>query len=403
MANDVFTLASDVEVSIYTYASDVFIWGVTRWDNGDKWQSGTATQDWQVITGSVANISVNNGITLEQALLRPEPATATIVYQNPEFDPFNNSQIRAGTPIRIRVRPNPDTAPTTWVTLFQGKIDTASASYNELFVNTCVISCITDLRDYLNFTAPDGLTTDPIAYAWNYIDAMNTQYTGNEITYSVAPEDYGFELEGIDSIDPVPFGDLINQIMDANLAALIYRPITAPNPVVPYYYMTAAEIGDVNTRTTDVDFEAASSANAKRASFYDLTVGFNTGEVATSLTYSTTLGYGPNNRKNDEAIGLLGDLGLEITTLHYNDADADTWADQITLALPERRVEQISAPVLYRSGQVNEYLLREPMDVASVSANNANIYIAENYFITRIEHNITPTNWLATFDLWKGR
>jgi hypothetical protein len=167
--------------------------------------------------------------------------------------------------------------------------------------------------------------------------------------------------------------------------------------------MTSAEIGDVTARETDVDFEAETSANAKRSSFYDITVGFNTFDVVSSLTYSTTLGYGPNIRKNDEAVALLGDVALEVTTLHYNDADADTWANQITLALPERRVEQISAPALYRSGQVNQYLLREPMDVASVSANNANIYIAENYFITRIEHNITPTNWLATFDLWKGR
>jgi hypothetical protein len=401
MANDVFTLATDVEVAIYTYASDVFIWGVTRWDNGDKWQDGTATEDWQVITGSAAQISINNGIMLEQALLRPEPATATIVYQDPEFDPFNNSQVRSGTPIRIRVRPNPDTAPTTWVTLFQGKIDTASASYNEKFVNTVFLTCVTDLRDYLNFTAAEGLTTDPTCYAWNYIDAMNTQYPGNSINYEVTIN--GYELEGIDSIDPALFGDLINQVLDANLAALIYRPITAPNPNVPYYYMTAEEIGNVNTATTDVDFEATASANAKRSGFYDITVGFNTAEVVTSINYSTTLGYGPNNRKNDEAIALLGDLGLEVTTLHWNDADADTWANQITLALPERRVEQLSAPALLRAGQVNQNILREPMDVASVSANNANIYIAENYFITRIEHNITPDNWLVTFDLWKGR
>ena len=402
MANDVFTLANDVEVAIYTYASDVFIWGITRWDNGDQWQDGSATEDWQVITGSIANININNGVTLEQALLRPDPASAVIVFQDTQFDPFNNAQVRAGTPIRIRVRPNPDTAPTTWVTLFQGKIDTASASYNENFVNTCVLSCITDLRDYLNFTAAEGMTVDPVsAYAWQYIAEMNNQYPGNEITYDVTEN--GYLLDGMDSIDPVAFGDVVNQILDANLAALIYRPITAPNPVVPYYYMTANEIGNINTRTTNVDFEAEASANPKRSSFYDLTVGFNTAEVVTSLTYSTSLGYGPNTRKNDEAIALLGDLGLEVTTWHFNDADADTWANQITLALPERRVEQISAPMLYRSGQVNEYLLREPMDVASVSANNANIYIAEQYFITRIEHNITPTSWLATFDLWKGR
>ena len=152
-----------------------------------------------------------------------------------------------------------------------------------------------------------------------------------------------------------------------------------------------------------VDFEATTSANAKRSGFYDITIGFNTDEIVNSVTYTTTLGYGPNIIKNDESIALLGDLALEVTTLHWNDGDADTWAGEITLGLPERRVEQLSAPVITRAGQVNVNLLREPMDVASVSANNANIYIAENYYITRIEHTITPDNWLATFDLWKGR
>jgi len=219
MANDVFTLANDVEVAIYTYASDVFIWGVTRWDNGDKWSDGTDVEDWQVITGSIANININNGVSLEQALLRPDPATAVITFQDPQFDPFNNAQVRAGTPIRIRVRPNPDTAPTTWVTLFEGKIDTASASYNENFINTCVISCITDLRDYLNFTAADGMTVDPVsAYAWQYIAEMNNQYPGNEITYDVTQD--GYLLDGMDSIDPVAFGDVVNQILDATFKYL---------------------------------------------------------------------------------------------------------------------------------------------------------------------------------------
>ncbi len=403
MANDVFTLADDVEIALFTYPADTFIWGITRWNDGDKWQDGTATEDWQVITGSAAQVSIANGVAVDQGFLRPEPATAVVVYADPNFDPFNNTQIRSGTPIRIRVRPNPDTAPTTWVTLFQGKIDTASASYNEEFQNTVFLNCITDLRDWMNYTAPDGLTVDPVsAYAWNYLAEMNNQFTtGNEITYDNALN--GYLLDGLDSIDPVPFGELLNQLLDANLAALIYRPITAANPNVPYYYMLSEEMPALDTATTDVDFEATNSANSKRAGFYDITIGFNTDEIVNSINYSTTLGYGPENRKNEESITLLGDLSLEITTLHFNDADADTWANQITLGLPERRVQQLSARGINRNGVVNQNLLREPMDIASVNANNANILIAENYFITRIEHSITPNGWLATFDLWKGR
>ena len=279
MANDVFTLKNDVEVSLYTWPSTVFIWNVTRWDNGDQWAAGgsfTPTQDWQTITGSVASITIDNGLTLEQALTRPEPATANVVFQNTQYDPFNNEQIKTGTPIRIRVRPNPDTAPTTWVTLYQGKIDNASASYNDNFVNTVTLSCVTDLRDYLNFTSADGLTTAASCFAHDYIDVMNGKLlTTNAIIYNVLYD--GFTLEGIDTLDPVPFGDLVNQLLDANLGALVYKPITV-DPAA-YVYMTSEEIGSIDTRTSQVDFEAETSANTLRASFYDITVGFNTEEI----------------------------------------------------------------------------------------------------------------------------
>lgn len=230
MANDVYTLNTDTEVSIYTYASDVFIWGVTRWNDGDKWDSGSSTQSWQDITGSIGSIEIDNGITIEQGLTRPEPATATIVFQDAQYDPFNNQTIRTGTPIRVRVRPNPDTAPTTWVTLFQGKIDTASASYNEKFLNTVTLTCVTGLRDYLNYTYQNdaGFVTDPSLYAWNILDDLALIYTS-----AIAPNYNtgldGYLLEGIDTLDPVNFGEIINQLLDANLGALVYKPITYNN------------------------------------------------------------------------------------------------------------------------------------------------------------------------------
>jgi hypothetical protein len=398
MANDVFSVASDVEVSLYTYASDVFIWGITRWNDGDKWDSGTATESWQAITCDVSYVRTSNGVTVEQGLIRPEPATADIVYQSSSFDPFTNSQVRAGTPIRIRVRPNPDTAPTTWVTLFQGKIETASASYEHDWRNTVSLTCITDLRDYLNFTAVDGLVTANPAYAADYFTAMNTAYGSSLVSASGAPGLVGYELEGIDSIDPVEFGGIVTQLLDSNLGALVYKPITDPTF---HYYYTWNELENRPT-DTNVDFESAASANSKRAEFSNITIGFDTAEVVNTVNYTTTLGYA-NTRENAEGIALQGSLALDVETLHYNDADADTWAQELSLALPARRVQSVECPVVLRSGQVNENLLREPFDVASVTANNSRIIIDETYYITNIVHEITPDSWNGFFDLWTGR
>ena len=400
MANDVFTLKTDVEVSLYTYASDVFIWGVTRWDDGDKWDAGTATQSWQDITGKIASIEIDNGVTLEQGLTRPEPATATIVFQSPAYDPFNNLTIRTGTPIRVRVRPNPDTAPTTWVTLFRGKIENASASYNEYFNNTVTLTCVTVLKDYLNFTLTDGLTTAVSAYAGQIIDALAYYYPVNTISYSSTYN--GYLLEGIDTLDPVSFGDVLNQLLDANLGALVFKPITLGSTVLGYYYVQD-ELGNVDTATSVLNFQAVSSADPLRASFFDLTVGYNTEQITNEITLTTTSGYGPIGRKNENSVALYGSLATEITTRHYNDVDADTWINQITLGEPRRSVLDISARVINRDGTVNENLLREPMDVCNVTVSNANLAINENYYITRVQYSITPDYWHTTLELWKGR
>ena len=397
MANDVFDIASDIKIQIEAYASDVMIWSVSRWDEAN-WSSGSETVSWQDLTCSVSSVSISNGIDIEQGLIRPEPATATITFQDDVYDPFVNSTIRAGTPVRILVRPNPDTAPLVWELLYEGKIDTSSASYNYNWVNTVTLNCVTNMRDILNFTAIDGMTTAASVYAYEYFDQMNT-LGGFDIRTSTAPALRGYLLEGIASLDPVAFGDIVNQLMDTNLGALVYRP---RNDSTASWYYTDVEIGDLATRDVDIAFQAYTSAAANRSDFSDISIGIDTDRVVNTVNYTTTLGYS-NSVSNSDSIALLGSIALDVQTLHFNDADADAWASDFTFALPQRRVLSIQAPAILRAGQLNENCLREPLDVASVSVDNSRITIEERYFISRVTHDITPDAWDSTFDLWVGR
>lgn len=399
MANDVFDIASDVDVAIYAYAPDVMIWDVDRWDE-TEWASGSETPSWQSIVCEVSSVSTSNGVTVQQGLTAPEPATATIVYQSDQYDPFVNASVRAGTPVVVNVRPNPDTAPSTWVTLFRGKIESASASYSYDWTNTVTIQCTTELRDYLNFTALNGLTTAASVYATDYLSAMNTEYGSTFLTASGAPPLKGYELEGISTIDPVEYGTLLNSLLVSNLGAIAYLPIT--DPTFHYFYTWAElqfRLEDPNN--SNVDFEAEPSANPLRAEFSNITIGFDDAEIVNTVNFTTSLGYS-NTVENPASIALMGNLAVDLQTLHWNDADADAWAGEISLNLPERRVQEIQAPVILRSGQVNENLLREPFEIAKVTANNSKIVIDERYYITRVTHEISPTSWDAFFELWKG-
>lgn len=400
MANDVFNIAEDVDVAIFTYNSNVMVWDVSRWDE-DNWSSTSEEPTWQSIACDVASVITSNGVTVQQGLTAPEPATATIVYQSADYDPFTNNQVRSGTPVVVNVRPNPDTAPSTWVTLFRGKIDSASASYNYDWTNTITLECVTELRDYLNFTSTTGLTTTDPALSGEYIPAMNTAYGSSFLASTTVPGIQGYPLEGISSIDPVEFGTLLNQLLVSNLGAIAYLPVTYGGEYHYFYNWDELEGRFDDPGGVTVEFESAPSANPLRAEFSNITLGFDTAEVVNTVNFTTTLGYS-NTVENAAAIELMGNLAVDLETLHYYDADADDWASRISLGLPQRRVQNIEAPVLYRSGQVNENLLRDPFDIARVTANNSKIVIDEKYYITRITHEISPTSWTAFYDLWKG-
>lgn len=398
MANDVFDIASDVEVSLYTYASDVMVWDVSRWDE-DNWSTGSETADWQAITASVSEVQIFNGISVDQGMTRCGTPSAQVVFQDADFDPFANTNVRSGTPVRIRVRPNPDTASTTWVTLFEGKIDSCSSSYNNQWVNTVTLQCITDLRDILNYTSSVGMTTSVPGYAAEYITEINNLGGFKEIALASALD--GYLLTGINTTDPVNFGTIINQLLDANAAALVYRPVSVPNPLVPYRYYFSEDLTNVAAMTSQVDFEATSSANPLRADFSGIAIGFNTDQLVNRVTWDTTAGLGPVTLSNASSRALLGDMGIDLTTIH-NGLET-TWAESLAEVLPERQVLSITAPMILRAGQLNENLLRDPMDVASVSVDNAKITINEKYLISSVTHSIDVDSWNVTFDLWRGR
>jgi hypothetical protein len=398
MANDVFDLCEHVEVSLYAYASDVMVWSVSRWDE-DYWSDGTDTEGWRVITSGVSSIEIENGCFTNQGLIRPDPARAVVTFQSPDYDPFTNVTIRTGTPVRIRVKINPDTSP-TWVTLYQGKIMDSVASYSRQWLNLVTINCVTDLQDVINYTSPTGFAVPTPSYALSYWTVMNAD-GGFNVSCSSVPDFLGDLVVGQAITEPVVYGDLINSLMDTNSAALVYRPIGGL-PSVPGYYLTRQEIGTVDDASEAVAFEAEPSSNPIRAEFDDITIGFNTEDIVNQITY-TISGGSPVTLGNAQSKALMGELSLVVDTLHYDSTEAYNWASSLGAILPQRSVLDISAPVIYRSGAINTNLLRDPFDRASVSVNNSAITINERYFITGIKHTIDADSWNATFTLWRGR
>lgn len=395
-----FNIATDLEVSIYTYPSDAFIWGVTRWDNGDKWSDGTDTEAWQVISCDVVSVYTSNGLLVDRGYTRPVVSTATITYTGTEYDPFQNTTIRPGTPVRVRAKINPDTMFETWLTLWQGVVTNCVVSYDaRTWRNLVSLDCEQELRDVLNYIAQAGISvTASPCYAKDFIDEINTQ-AGSNIQASTTSTLIGYELDPLSVSIPVNFGNLLNTLTDTNLGALFYRPKQDPTKI---WYYTEADIL-VNAVSPNVVFEGEPSATVNRADFSDIVVGFDTAQYVNTLNYFTASGV-DDVAQNTDSVDLVGNLNGEVTTRHYWATDADQAAEKVVATIPTRAVEQITAPVILRdSGQINNYLLLDPLEKVQVSVNNASVIIDETYYVTNVAHEITRDFWNVTLDLWIGR
>jgi hypothetical protein len=396
MANDVFEIAEDVVVSIYTYNPEVLVWSAGRWDE-DRWGDLSDTKDWQPITGDVVNVQTNNGFDVLSGYARPITPTATIVMQGIDYDPARNSLIRPGTPIRIQVRPNPDTAPGVWKTLWQGRISDCDVSYSIDWLNTITFQCDHPIRDVLNYTSVTGISVPNPCYSTDFWTVMNAA-TGVNILQSGAPGLVGYDVQGFTTSGNVNYGTLVNNLSDTNLGALVYQPNLSDTDL---YYYTWYELQN-RTVSPDVVFEAVASATANRADFSDIVFGFDTLQYVNTLNY-TTAGGVDDYSQNDDSIVIVGDLRGTVYTRHYYAADADAAANIVTATIPTQLVRQITAPVILRAGQVNEYLLRDPLDTARVTVANSKVEIDDVFFIRGANHFITVDSWDVTFDLWKGR
>jgi hypothetical protein len=396
MANDVFDISTDVQVLVYTYDPNVMVWSASRWDQ-DNWASGSETQSWQQVTGDVVSIETFNGFEVRTGYARPQTPTANITMQGADYDPAMNSLMRPGTPITIRVRPNPDTAPGVWKTLWQGRIADCNVSYSIDWLNTITFECDHPLRDVLNYTSVTGISVANPCYSTDFWTVMNAA-TGVNIIQSGAPGLVGYDVQGFTTSGNVDYGTLVNNLSDTNLGALVYQPNLSDTDL---YYYTWFELQN-RTVSPDVVFEAVSSATANRADFSDIEVGFDSLQYVNTLNY-TTAGGVDDYSQNTDSIAIVGDLRGTVYTRHYYAADADAAANIVTATIPTQLVRRITAPVILRAGQVNEYLLRDPLDSARVTVANSKVEIDDVFFIRGANHFINVDTWDVTFDLWKGR
>ena len=407
MANE-FYIAEDIKVEMYLPASTVAVWNFSNWDDGSLWGNGTTDESWIDVVATVSSAEVVLGASVDNNYYAPaRPNTLNLVMQSATYDPYNNAYIRPGLPIRLRYRPNPDTAPTTYATLFQGEIDTFEVYYDSQSqgdLNNITITASSTLRKYLNktidvwnnSTVTPFRTTGAIFNKWASLVEPNVLISGTWIPFS---DDLEYVTEYL--LDQSS-ATILDTLTDSCAGLVWQNPNTNDIEGYTMYQIrtllsTAPTNIFSNTHTSSTSHFCIAEINFA----YDMEEAYNYFYVECSTSPSR------NGKKlNQDLIDLYGEkrlsktLNLEPSTSYVD--NVAQWLGFIGIRNPGKRVASIVTPVIRQDKKLANVAALMPMQKVGVEVDRTGYSIDETQVITSVTHTITPESWFATLEIWKG-
>ena len=395
MANE-FYIAEDIKVEMYLPTSGSGVWNFSKWDSGDDWMSSTSFA-WTDVVADVVSANIDLGGTVEEGYAAPAtPNTMDLTMQSTVYDPFNNAQVRVGTPIRFSYRQNPDSAPTTWTILFNGLIDNFDVSYEYNGLNTINIQATSSLKRALNkvfpIWYPDGYV--PGGYVEDAFDywCSLTGITRSGVVSSVGARyatDYYNDYESGQALDD------LNQFE----AGFFYQKSDDT-----LTWTTSAWIRYLLTLPATNSFSNTHSSAATHFCISDIAFTYAADnywnqfkaicESSTSINKTVT---------NQDSIDLIGVMAIE-KSLHIYPSltELDFWLDNVKVSIPTRQVSSITTPIIRQDATLANVSALLPTSTVGIEVANPGYTVSDKSVITRSTHSITPESWIATIELWKG-
>lgn len=375
---------------------------------------------WTAIQADTYDVIIDRGIQIEQQVFaRPSIGTATVkVNKKSLSDMLNGSPYKSNQPFRIRYKPLPDSAPTTWETIFYGLIQNVKMQYNQdsktldieilandfmkIFTGTQVTSFIISgtvanrsFRNVMGDLATAVTAVDSrIALVQNGSGASGTTQWANTLPPSV---------------DGIATGEILDLLLDAELGWC-----WASKNIDDIYYMTRTDI-DIKQATYGTwSSSAPTISNVHSTSLnhycmdsfilaYDSDelvnkVKANLLDIFGSLVSSVTV-------NNSTSITNNGEQRAEYS-ITFDNTGASTlsqWATQVSNAATLEAVRSVSVPAIRNDGLVSNLAKVEIGDVQQIEfASTGLTTLQQKYMTSRIRHLITPEHWEIELDLWRG-
>jgi hypothetical protein len=406
-----FDIATDVKVEIYVpnAAGDVFILGVsllgsTDLLNGDgqfiigysELGSGDVLSDgssvyqfiWQPIECSVANMDISLGGQIQSNItFQPEPSTLGITVQSWTFDPSNNSAVRSGTKIRVRLDDG-----VVNHTLFSGFIETIGVTYRPDGPNLIQMSAFDGHKRLVNYRIANWDTTGYGA-AISPTDQLDELATATENVVSAA----SVSLPGLIPTEVATntiANNFLNDALEVGLGIFWINPETneleiRDRPQVVTAGMTTYVIGNNHGEENHLCMSDIKVNSNTDSSINDLKVSL-TSNSATSVVV-----------RDQDSIELYGELSEDVAINTTDITELTRWANQVFSGTPTKQVEMVATPALDRQGTLTDAALFTPGTYIGVNYQTDNIHIVDYYTVVKARQSVDVNNWFTTLELWK--
>lgn len=411
-----FDIATDIKVEFFVpnAAGDVFILGVSELGGTDL-LSGSgefilgysllgsddvlATGDgaysfiWEQAQAEVSSFQSSLGGSIQNNYtFSPESASANISLQSYTYDPTNNSAIRSGTPVRIRIDDG-----IVNKTIYTGYIDSIDVSYYPDGLNVIKITAYDIYKRLVNTRIPFWDTTD-------YGDAITPLEQIEEVALAA-----GMTVSS-DSDDPAGLiptttktnataAEFINDSIEVGLGVIWIDPETQE---IEFRNRPKASTGGATTYTVGNNHPAPGHSDPYHLCMSDITVrsdqGLNTNSLLVTLKSDDTVNV---LVENQDAIDLYGSIADDVTVNTTDATELQAWAEAVFAGIPYQAVSSVETPAIDRLGNLTQAAVFAPGTLIGVDYVTDDLHIVDYYTITKVSHSVNVNQWFTTLELWK--
>lgn len=407
-----FDIATDLKVEFFVpnAAGDTFILGVSELGGTDLLSGsgefilgysllggddvlgtgdGTYSFIWESVEADVTALQTSLGGSISNNYtFSPESASANISMQSITYDPTNNSAIRSGTPVRVRLDDG-----TVNQIIYSGYIDSVNVTYS-----------------------PEGLNQIRISAYDIYKRLVNSRIALWDTT------GYGDSITPLEQIEEVALAAGMAVSGDSDDPAGLIPTETKTNATANTFINDAIEVGLaliwINPETSEIEFRSRPKAATGGSTTYsvgnnhstdpyhlcmsDIAVlsdqGLNVNSLLVTLASDSSTSV---LVENQDAIDLYGINSDDITVNTTDSTELEAWAEAVFVSLPAHQVKTVETPAINRLGTLTQAAFFAPGTLIGVHYTTTKFNIVEYYTITKVSHSVDVNNWFTTLELWK--